>query len=241
MNDSLHGIFAERMAQKLDNIKMQPQTVLQYGADGGASHKILSARYPHARLDIIDAREEILSAEPAAGVWQKFAKKRTLFSQPWHAPLPQNTYDLLWANLSFPFINADDATFAAWHGCLKKDGMLFFNTLGTMTLQELDILPQNTREMLALGDALLSAGFTDPVVDTENIYLTYRTAEAFRHDMQILGLANAVEHQMENIADKIRSGSLQRITLEIIYGHAVKTSTLPEGANEIKFYAKVRH
>ena len=73
--------------------------------------------------------------------------------------------------------------------------------------------------------------------------MSYRKAATFRQDMETLGLWHALKFSdaqaAEAFVDKIfeTEGGLT-VTLETVYGHAVKKLTLPEGENVVRFYPK---
>ena len=94
-----------------------------------------------------------------------------------------------------------------------------------------------------LGDMLADNGFYDPVTDTAKLELSYKKAGTFWQDMETLGLWNALKFSNPQAAkeavDKIfaNEGRLN-ITLETVYGHAVKKLVLPQGENVVQFFPK---
>ncbi len=82
------------------------------------------------------------------------------------------------------------------------------------------------------------------MTDTAKLELSYRKAATFRQDMETLGLWHALKFNddaqaADAFVDKIfeTEGGLT-VTLETVYGHAVKKLTLPEGENVVRFYPK---
>ncbi len=149
--------------------------------------------------------------------------------------------DLLWSNLvatAWP----DPLDLAPlWHAGVKADGYVMFTSLGPDTAQEVIAILRdegtaaNTRNLVDMhdwGDALVQAGFSDPVMDMEKITLTYREpAQALRELAALLptrplraGLISRAQHQKRiALLEKQRNAQgLITITLEVIYGHAFK-------------------
>ena len=94
-----------------------------------------------------------------------------------------------------------------------------------------------------LGDMLADSGFYDPVTDTAALRLEYRSADTFWQDMDTLGLWRALDFADPAAAraavdEMWRRGELAHITLETVYGHAVKKKHLPEGESEVLFFPR---
>ena len=135
---------------------------------------------------------------------------------------------------------------------MKTDGLLFFTHFGRDSLNELTGRLKNAGitcekptliDMHDLGDMLADNGFYDPVTDTAKLELSYRKAATFRQDMETLGLRDALKFSdpqaAEDYVDNIfnTEGRLN-ITLETVYGHAVKKLVLPRGENVVRFFPK---
>ena len=161
---------------------------------------------------------------------------------------------MLWANLSLS--RADDIlpVLKNWAAALKTDGLLFFTHFGRDSLTELtgrlnhegiECEAPTLIDMHDLGDMLADNGFYDPVTDTAKLELSYKKAGTFWQDMETLGLWNALKFSNPQAAkecvDQIfaNEGRLN-ITLETVYGHAVKKLVLPQGENVVQFFPKGR-
>lgn len=144
------------------------------------------------------------------------------------------------------------AGFENWAAALKTDGLLFFTHFGRDSLSELtgrlnhegiECEAPTLIDMHDLGDMLADNGFYDPVTDTAKLELSYKKAGTFWQDMETLGLWNALKFSNPQAAkecvDKIfaNEGRLN-ITLETVYGHAVKKLMLPQGENVVQFFPK---
>ena len=66
-----------------------------------------------------------------------------------------------------------------------------------------------------MGDALMAERFSDPVMDMELLTLDYEKPALLMADVQALKLGNATANTEHEIADLP-----QKLTLEVVYGHA---------------------
>lgn len=130
------------------------------------------------------------------------------------------------------------------HRVLEVGGLLMFSTLGPDTLKELRAsLPASSAEHLHrfidmhdLGDALVGAGFSDPVMDMEMLTVTYTKLDDLFHDLRASGSTNAAlsrprglvgkNHwqQMRAAYEALRRDGRLPATVEVVYGHAWKAA-----------------
>jgi len=128
---------------------------------------------------------------------------------------------------------------------LETGGLFMFSTFGPDTLKELrrafaavdDRDHVNTFiDMHDLGDALVHAGFADPVMEMESLVLEYADVEAVARDLKAIGARNALPGRPRGLAGKSRwqamaahyercrrDGALPA-TYEVVYGHAWKAA-----------------
>ena len=107
---------------------------------------------------------------------------------------------------------------------LREGGLVVFSYLGPDTGKELRGMQgcalqlKNLRspwDMHDLGDALVAERFSDPVMDMEYLTLDYEQPRLLLSDIQALKLTNT------NPLPEAEMGDLpQKMTLEIVYGHA---------------------
>ena len=252
----IHRHLAVDSNERLAIVRHTPQQITLVGADADISRSLLAARYPKAAFHEYDPRADFLAAAAEArkgGLWQKLTGKNVpQQQQTLTEPLPEAAADMLWANLSLITAAEPTAVFDNWSRHLKTDGLLFFTHFGIDSLQEL-LGRLNARgltcraptlvDMHDLGDMLYHHGFYDPVMDTAKLTLSYRSAAGFWQDMETLGLWAALQFDDEAAARRAvdemwQSGELADITLETLYGHAVKKLLLPEGESQVQFYPK---
>lgn len=255
----IHQYLAQQMDNRLLLLRTIPQRILLHGADGDASRALLAARYPHAILSEFDPYDDFLyeanDARTQTQSW--FAKLTRTPNVPQYclkidAMLPENTADMLWSNLLLPRTHNVADMLRNWAQALQNDGLLFFSHLGNGSLPEIRALLDTENinytdnlliDMHDLGDMLLETGFYDPIVDTSQLVLTYHTSDALLRDMDTLGLWHTLRPcdlpaAQRHVQAACAHGKLSQLTLQIVLGHALKKTVLPENTHIIQFYPR---
>jgi malonyl-CoA O-methyltransferase len=243
----LHEEVAQRMLDRLQWIRLQPQAWLNWGAvrGGVTAHAQLAARYPDSACFVVEAhaaREQEAIKSIAFPWWHP--KRWIGPAVRFEAPAP-GTADMLWANMALHEAADPQALIAEWHRAIRVGGFLMFSCLGPDTARELrDIYASlgwppaghQLTDMHDWGDMLVQAGFAEPVMDMERITLTFASPERLLQELRELGrnfhplrfpalrgrawkarLLQALQARLPRQAD----GRLV-LTFEIIYGHAMK-------------------
>ena len=126
-------------------------------------------------------------------------------------PLSDHSVDVLHSNLCFQWIDDLPALFGECVRVLKPGGLLVFSTFGPDTLKELraawaeaDQQPHVSRflDMHDLGDAMISAGLRDPVLDVDRYTLTYSEPRMLLKELQGLGATNADRERERHLLGK---------------------------------------
>lgn len=250
----LHEEVARRLADKLDAIKLQPKTWVDWSAFLGGGVSPVQARYPLAQRFVVEpteslrARSQSLMADQAPRSWKKLWRRElpqawsegNLVSAPW---LPDGA-DMLWASMTLHAQAKLPAMLAQWHRHLSTNGFLMCSGLGPDTGRELRALYQDLGwplpgidfiDMHDLGDELVKAGFADPVMDMERLTLTWSTPQAMLAELRSWGGNVAVgrfpglrtprwRERLEALLAQhlTRPDGRLGLTVEIIYGHAIK-------------------
>lgn len=236
----LHEEVARRMEERLDWIKLQPQSWVHWEPlrGGMQAHALLARRYPAAGCTVVESNEARLKQAAAAMLkpWWKPAR--------WTAPatrfeLPlDGAANMLWANMSLHMAAQPQSLMARWHRALAVDGFLMFSCFGPDTLLELrgiyeaagwPMPSHDFTDMHDWGDMLAEAGFAEPVMDMERITLTFESPGRLLQELRGLG-RNLHPDRFAGLRGRQWHGKLQQavkaqplqITFEIIYGHAFK-------------------
>ncbi|MGD9943907.1 MAG: methyltransferase domain-containing protein [Burkholderiaceae bacterium] len=272
--DFLQREIEQRMLGRLDLVKLNPATIVDVGCGRGLGLLALKQRYPAARLVGIDAAPAVAQrarqtlAPPSKGFLAKLraaAGAKGPGSEPAlvaaadaHAlPLPASVAGLVWSNLALHWFGDPLQAIAEWQRIIRPGGLLGFSFFGVDTFMELRRLGARLmpfHDMHDIGDALVHAGFADPVLDTERLTLEWRTPDALLEDLSALG-GNALRGRFRGLlgrgqrADWLAAlatlreadGRL-RLSVEVAYGHAwcPDRKRLPEGLAPVEFVPRRR-
>ncbi len=268
--DVLAREVARRMDERLDYIRLAPRRILDLGCGTGADLPRLGARFPDATVLAADyapamvARAAARIAPPAAraGLLKRLLGKPA--ATPPHVvadarslPFARASLGLVWSNLMLPAEDDPLPVLQEIHRTLEVGGLLMFSTLGPDSLRELRAaLPQSAGErvhrfidMHDLGDALIKAGFSDPVMDMEMLTLTYTELDGLLHDLRATGASNAARGRPRGLSGRrgwaaaraayeaLRQSGRLPATFEIIQGHAWKAApkTTEDGRSIVRF------
>ena len=241
----LHLDVASRMAERLPIIKLQPKRVVQWSAFLGGAGQLLASAYPQAEQLCVEVTADLRARSETAhqrAWWQRLGGGASVAVLAPEA-LVRKQSELVWANMCL-HANPDlPATLAAWHAALAVDGFVMFSCLGPDSLIELRRLFQRMAwgetapqwwDMHDIGDAMVVAGFADPVMDQERISLTWADGEALLRDLRALGgnfaptrfagcRGRAWRKKLLAELESLRtSDGRLKLSLELVYGHAFK-------------------
>lgn len=243
----LQRTVCERMAERLQYVKFDPQTILDAGSGTGYGSRLLHQRYAKAQVIELDIAEAMLKTSRAAAPWWRklwpggSGRGGQVCGDLERLPLANGSVDMVWSNAALQWCNDLDAAFAGVHRVLAPNGLLMFSTFGPDTLKELrqafavvDGFTHVSRfvDMHDIGDALVRAGFDTPVMDVEYFTLTYDKVADLMRDLKALGAHNATAGRRRGLAGKSAWQQLERkyeqlrrdgklpATYEVIYGHA---------------------
>jgi malonyl-CoA O-methyltransferase len=228
-----------RLLERLDLVKLTPNRVLDVGAGTGTGARALKDRYPKAQVIALDSAVDMLvQASTRRGWWRKFdllcADAATL-------SLRGDEIDLVFSHLTLPWCNSLDAVLAEVARVLRPGGLVMFTSLGPDTARELRTLWARLDpavhvhaflDMHDVGDALVRAGFADPVMDVERLTVTYASFDALLAELRQLGLTNLAAGRPRSLGSKLKSQALRSgyealneggalpLTVEVVYGHA---------------------
>jgi len=209
---------AQRMAERLGIVRLDPAVILDAGCGTGEALGELAARYPRARLVGIDLAYAMVQAarrrDLDTSLDTRSLGRRLLgaFAAPTprhpalvcgdvsRLPIEAHSVELVWSNLTLQWIDELPLALSEFHRVLNVGGLLTFTTFGPDTLSELrrafaaaDDGAHVNRflDMHDVGDMLLHAGFADPVMDMELITMTYGDAGGLMRDLKAIGAQNS--------------------------------------------------
>ena len=269
----MQKLVREEMLSRLDWVSLKPQCILDAGCGTGHASQSLLKKYPDAHVISLDFAMRMLRKTRALNesIAQRFKRLIGLSQQSYlcadleQLPLAANSVDMFWSNLAIQWSNNLDAVFADIHRVLRTDGLLMFSTLGPDTLKELraassvdgNVHVNRFLDMHDIGDALVRAGFADPVLDVERVVLTYDDVISVMRDLKSIGAHNATDGRVRGLQgrkflqnltqqyEQFRKDGKLPATFEVIYGHAWKPVDKPKTKfdldatfSPVTFYAK---
>ncbi|MCW4455969.1 malonyl-ACP O-methyltransferase BioC [Flavobacterium sp. MXW15] len=231
----------KRLLESLDYLEGRtPQVVLDIGSGPGHASAAMKKRWPKAQVIALDMAEPMLrEAKKQAGWWKPFAR---VCGDAQALPLLDQSVDVIFSNLCLQWVEDLPAVFAGFRRVLKPGGLLLCSTFGPETLIELrdafaqaDDTPHVSRfaPIAQFGDALMMAGFRDPVLDRDLFTLTYDDLAALMHELRALGATNAMSSRRHTLTGRGRFAAAQAAyeplrqadgklpsSWEVIYAHA---------------------
>ncbi|MDG4596042.1 MAG: methyltransferase domain-containing protein [Candidatus Contendobacter sp.] len=236
----LHREVGQRLLERLDLIKLQPETILDVGCGVGSITAALMKKYRGARVIGLERAAAMVALARRRAPWL-----RTLHgavAEPEALPLSAASCDLIFSNLALPWTLDLDRVFAEFRRVLKPGGALFFTTLGPDTLSELRRSwaaadgynhVNAFLDMHDVGDALLRARLAEPVMDVERLTLAYPDVDGLIRDLRALGAGNVTLGHPRGLTGKgrlsamrvayeryRRADGLLAVSCEVVYGHA---------------------
>lgn len=205
----------KRLQERLDDASINPQRILDVGSGTGRGTATLRSRYPKAQTVALDLALPMLrAARKHRGWFNPFAR---VCADAEALPMADASIDLLHSNLCLQWCGNLQSAFEGFRRVMRPRGLLLFSTFGPQTLQELrtafaevDATPHVSGflDIHQIGDALLAAGFRDPVLERDVFTLTYPDVRDLMHELRAIGATNADRHRARALTGKSR---LQRV------------------------------
>ncbi|KAJ3087729.1 hypothetical protein HK102_010429 [Quaeritorhiza haematococci] len=201
--DYLKDEVADRMVDRLLDIKRRFGTVLDLGAGAGHVAKFLDGGMLD-KLVMTDMSEKLLYRD--ADRQYAVPVERMIVDEEF-LPFEENTFDAIISSLSLHWVNDLPGTLIQVRRCLKPDGAFLGCMFGGDTLYELRTalqLAEIEREgglsphvspmtdLRDVGSLLARAGLTLTTIDTDEIVVNYPSMFELMEDLQAMGESNAI-------------------------------------------------
>jgi malonyl-CoA O-methyltransferase len=228
-----------RLLERLDVVRLQPTGVLDLGAGTGHASRDLKRRYPSAQVVAVDSSLSMLRESARQ---QRFLRRfAQVCTDAQRLPLRSRSFDLVVSNLLIEWCHDPDAVFAEAARVLRPQGLFTFTTVGPDTLKEVRELWRGIDpfthvhrfiDMHDFGDALVRAGFAEPVMDTERLTVTYSDLSALVAEIRGSGARNIAQGRPRGLTGRARGAAVRsrsaeltrngplKVSVEVIHGHA---------------------
>ncbi|HJP04179.1 MAG: malonyl-[acyl-carrier protein] O-methyltransferase BioC [Chromatiales bacterium] len=224
-----------RLLERLGLISLVPQTVLELGAGTGAAAAEIRHIYPETALIQLDWSFPMLRS--AAGITGSL-----VCADGHRLPLTDRSVDMALSNMMLPYCADPERVFHETRRVLKAPGLFLFSTLGPDSLRELrrawakvddHVHVHEFADMHNIGDALIKAGFSEPVMDVEMLTVTYTDIGRLVADLRGTAATNFCQQRSRGLTTPARWQQMRReleasrdtegrwnLSLEVIYGQA---------------------
>jgi len=233
---ALEREVCSRLLERTSFNRVAPERILDLGCGTGFGSRELKQLFRKALVVGLDSSAAMLSR----------LQRRSGLLKPLKAvcgdisalPMATRSADMVFANLSSFWSPEPMAMFAGFRRVLRPNGMLLFSTFGPETMRELKGAGTGIAEgvelpefpdLMEMGNALVSAGFREPVMDMEIITLSYPDPGAMLKELEATGtsllirgwdrLTRAEAELTRAYAPFSRDGRYP-LSFEIIYGTA---------------------
>lgn len=229
----------EELLGRLEWFRFEPRIVLDLGAGTGRASEDLKRRYRRALVIALDLAPGMLrEARRRQRLFRRFER---VCGDALRLPLATASVDVAFSNLMLQWCEPLDVAFAEIRRVLRPEGFFAFSTFGPDTLRELrsawaeaDGYNHINRftDMHDVGEALVRAGLTEPVLDVDRIRLTYSDTLALMKDLKAIGAHNVTAGRARGLTGRARIERVRRAyevfrqdgrlpaTYEVIYGAA---------------------
>jgi malonyl-CoA O-methyltransferase len=234
---SLQARVGAELLERLAAFAFEPRVVLDLGAGTGRVTRELKRRYPRALVIALDLAPGMLrEARRHQHWWRRFER---VCADALQLPLADASVDLVFSSLMLQWCEPLGEAIAEVRRVLSPQGFFAFSTLGPDTLNELRQAwsqadgynhVNHFADMHDVGDALVRAGLTEPVLDVERLVLRYADALTLMRDLKAIGAHNATAGRPRALAGRARLTRVQDAyetfrsagqlpaTYEVIYG-----------------------
>ncbi len=232
-NAFLQNEIAGRLAEKLKVISIKPKTIIDLGSGTGLLSEKTAKIFPNSNLICVDFAQQSLLTN---------SQNLKVCADAYNLPFSSNSIDFIVSNLMMQWCPDLKTLLNECFRVLKPQGLILFTTFGPDTLKELkrswSVVDSSSHvndfiDMHDIGDQMLQSGFQSPIMEMENITLTYEKVLDLMHDLKSIGAQNVGNrskaltgktkfNKMIEMYESYRSDGKLPATYEVIYGHAWK-------------------
>jgi malonyl-CoA O-methyltransferase len=266
----LQARVADELLSRLVPFNFTPGVVLDLGAGTGRMTGELKRRYRRSLVVALDLAPGMLrEARRHQAFFRRFER---VCADAVRLPIAAASVDLVVSSLMLQWCDPPDSAFAEIRRILKPEGFFAFSTFGPDTLRELRSAWAEADEgathagapgavdaaahaaaraynhvnhftdMHDVGDALVRAGLSEPVLDVDRMQVTYADSIALMRDLKAIGAHNVTAGRPRGLVGRARLKRMQLAyetfrrdgrlpaTYEVVYGVAWGAAGKPASA-----------
>ncbi|MEJ2534401.1 MAG: methyltransferase domain-containing protein [Gammaproteobacteria bacterium] len=226
----------ERLFERLEHFALQPGRLLELSGPGGPC-PALAGRFPDAVRIRCGPSPMLLRRGAPRGA----PADPVLCADPERLPLATRSVDVVFSPAAVPLSDDEPGLFAEIRRVLRPGGWFLFASLGPDTLRELRdawaaaderLRVYRFADMHDVGDALVRAGFRDPVMDVERLRLEYGAPADLLRELRSLGVTSVARDRPRGLTGRRRFETMLaalrpadaenclRVSCELVFGAA---------------------
>jgi len=206
-----------RLLEQLEVLETKiPSRILDVGSGPGRASGVMKGRWPKSEVIALDIALPMLRQVPKHTRFWRPVKR--VCAEAAHLPFADNSIDLIFSNLCLQWVPDLPAALAEFRRVLREDGLLLFSSFGPDTLIELReaYLQSGERNpplspfaaIQQVGDAMIAAGFRNPVLDRDQFMLTYADAMSLLRELRAIGAGDARVQRPRGLGGKSRQARM---------------------------------
>jgi malonyl-CoA O-methyltransferase len=206
-----------RLLEQLEVLgETRPLRVLDVGSGPGRASGAIKGRWPKSEVIALDLALPMLRQ---VGKHTRFWRPvKRICADASQLPIADGSVDLLFSSLCLQWVHDLPAALSEFRRVLRPGGMLLFSTFGPDTLLELReaYLEAGERQpplspfaaIQQVGDALMAAGFRNPVVQRDEFTLTYADVMTLLRELRAIGAGDARVHRPRGLGGRGRQRAM---------------------------------
>jgi malonyl-CoA O-methyltransferase len=202
-----------RLLEQLEVLEDRvPARILDVGSGPGRASGVMKGRWPKSEVVAMDIALPMLGEVPRhTRFWRPV---RRVCGEAASLPFADGSFDVVFSNMCVQWVPDLPVALAEFRRVLKPEGLLLFTSFGPDTLVELreaylaagenDPPLSPFAAIQQVGDALVSAGFRNPVLERENFNLSYPDVKSLMRELRAIGAGDARSHRARGLGGKER-------------------------------------
>ena len=244
---------AKDLLDKISHHKVSPKVVVDLGCGTGLLTQQVAKRYPSAKIIGIDLAEDALAY--ARRFETETKQLDFVCADAASMPLADKSVDLIVSNCMLHWCADINAVLSEIKRVLKPNGLCFLSFMGPSTLSELKDAWARVDDkmhvhlfldMHDVGDLLQKMGFTNVVLERDDVAIRYKSLRKALLDLKMTGTTNKMRGREKGLMGRahfnrvVKALSLTSLdegdvslTYEVLYAHGFNALDVPR-AQEVR-------
>jgi len=206
-----------RLLEQLDALgERQPLRILDGGSGPGRASGVMKGRWRKAEVIALDIALPMLRQVPRnTRFWRPV---RRVCGEAAQLPFSDASVDVIFSNLCLQWVPDLPQALSEFRRVLREGGLLLFSTFGPDTLVELREAYLQAGERVPplsafaaiqqVGDAMIGAGFRNPVLERDLFKLDYASVMDLLRELRAIGAGDARVQRPRGLGGKSRQKNM---------------------------------